>query len=112
MSTHVPEKVFDILTWAEDYAKRHQSLDAGIEHAYFFPARPDLRLIRLLYVNNQITERMADPYEPFSFGVHTEGSDDHEVQIIDVTPHQWERILTGEITLPEGWVLETKQDLL
>ncbi len=102
---------FNPESWAKGYVDSHSFSDPGITSVYYFPMTPPGRMIRLLYVNSLLPERIAATEEPYIFGVDRGGPDEHEVQIVDVTPAQWERLQKGELHLPTGWSLDDAQAL-
>ena len=75
-----------------------------------FLIQADDREIRLLEVNQTILE--VTPLEAIDFGVNVGTDDGHTLNVLDVTPSQWEKIETGELALPTGWTLEGKLEIL
>ena len=96
---------FDRDSWARWYAVRHQKTDPGIGDIFYLQDAPD-REIRLIEINEMITDRDDDPLEPIDFGVDSGSPTAHKLFILDVTPAQWEKIESHAISLPEGWSLE------
>ena len=88
------------------YAARHLHTDPGIQKVYYLPAGAPEREIRLLEINGLIAVRELDPLEPLDFGVNVDGTEPHTLLVLDVTPAQWERIRSGELSLPAGWSLK------
>jgi len=62
-----------------------------------------------LEVNRLISE--TTPLEPIDFGVAIGGIDAHTLNVLDVTPAQWEAIQKKEVPLPDGWTLDGMQEL-
>lgn len=96
---------FDRDKMARDYAQRHLRSDPGTRFVYHLRTGSPEREIRLVEVNDQIVERIA-PLEPLDFGVDVGNPNGHTLNVVDVTPAQWERITRGELALPAGWVLD------
>ncbi len=111
MNHGTARQVFDALPWAEKYAKKHQFIDPEISEAYLFPTDPPEPRIRLVYVNKDLPERADNVREPYQFEVDADGPDAHSVEIIDLTPRQWSEVVSGRISLPEGWDMKTKRKL-
>ncbi len=104
------EIAFDRERFARRYAKRHLDTDTGVVQIFFLPTNAPPREIRLLEVNQLISE--TTPLEPIDFGVDIGDADGHTLYVLDVTPIQWEAIKTGEATLPNGWNLDGVQELV
>ena len=100
---------FDRDKLARRYASRHLKTDAGVEQIYHLPKDAPLRDIRLLEVNNLISE--TTPLEAIDFGVDIGGAEPHVLYVLDVTPEQWNGIESGKIPLPTGWTLDGIQEL-
>lgn len=95
---------------AQWYAKRHLETDTGVERIYYLPTNAPPREIRFLEVNRMISETTHP--EPIDFGVDIGSANAHTLYVLDVTPSQWEAIQSGEMGLPDGWVLdENSQNL-
>ena len=98
---------FDRDGWARWYAERHQKTDPGIGDIFYLHDAPE-REIRLIEINEMLTDRDDDPLEVIDFGVDSEGPTAHRLIILDVTPKQWAKIENQEVQLPEEWRLEPK----
>ncbi len=92
-------------SWARSYAKSHYETDPGITDIFFIPSEPGEREVRLVEVNDQLAERAADPSEAWILTIDDEGQVPHKLAIVDVTPNQWIKILSGQLSLPTGWSL-------
>ncbi len=100
---------YDRDTLAKWYAARHFKTDSGVEKVFYLPVGAPEREIRLLEVNDLISE--TTPLEPIDFGVDIGGAGAHTLNVLDVTPGQWEGIASARIPLPAGWTLEGIQEL-
>lgn len=89
------------------YARRHLTIDNGVEQILYLPADAPPREIRFLEVNTMISE--TTPLEPIDFGVDTGSNNAHSLYVLDVTPSQWDDIQSGQLNLPTGWSLEGNQ---
>ncbi len=94
---------------ARRYAQRHLEIDEAVKQILFLPAGAPAQEIRLLEVNDMISETM--PLEPIDFGVNIGGADAHTLYVLDVTPSQWESIQSDPLLLPAGWTLDGSQVL-
>ena len=101
---------FDRDSLARWYAQRHLDTDTGVERIYYLPTNAPPREIRFLEVNRMISETM--PLEPIDFGVDIGSANAHTLYVLDVTPSQWEAIQRGELSLPDGWVLDDNSRVL
>jgi hypothetical protein len=102
---------FDPRSLAQAYARSHKATDSAIVDAYYFPADPDDRIVRILYVNNLIAERNTAPMEPYACGVDDELGSRHEVQIIDLSARQFEDLEAGRLKIADGWNTDIKERL-
>lgn len=100
------ETTFDRDKFAQWYATRHLKTDPGILTVYYLPSAAPPREIRFIEVNALIAGGLETPLEPLDFGVDVGGTDSHTLDVLDVTPAQWEAIATGKLALPEGWSLD------
>jgi hypothetical protein len=100
---------FDRDSLAQWYARRHFGTDSGVAEIYYLPSGALPREIRLLEVNQLISE--TTPLEPIDFGVDIGGADPHTLYVLDVTPAQWEAIKRRELALPAGWTLDGSQSI-
>jgi hypothetical protein len=98
------ETKFDRDELAGWYARRHLEIDEGVKQVHYLPGQAPPREIRLLEVNDQISE--TTPPEPIDFGVNVQGPDAHTLIVFDVTPSQWSAIQKKSMALPPGWTLE------
>jgi len=103
------ELKFDRDGYARSYAKRHRDTDIGVVQIFHLPTNAAPNEIRLLEINNLISE--TTPPEPIDFGVDTGSADAHTLYVLDVTPAQWEAIQKNAMPLPHGWTLDGNQDL-
>jgi hypothetical protein len=103
------ETAFDRDSFARWYARRHFDTDTGVVQIYHLPTNAPPREIRLLEVNQLISE--MTPPEPIDFGVDIDGAEAHRLYVLDVTPAQWEAIQRRQMPLPTGWSLEGSQNL-
>jgi hypothetical protein len=100
------ENGFNRDSMARSYAGRHLKTDPGIRTIYYLPAGAPEREIRLIEVNDAITEQKDQTLEPIDFGVDVGGAQGHTLMVLDVTPRQWEKINKKELGLPSGWSLD------
>lgn len=95
-------------TLARWHAEDHG--ESGLHAIYAFPddrAGVDdrQRMVRLIDVTEQTTE--AD--EVMAFGFAPSAMFPYKCGLAQVTPGEWERVLRGDIPLPEGWDLGKRQ---
>jgi hypothetical protein len=102
----MPKNRFDRDELARWYAKKHLKTDPGIREVLYLPKGSPEREIRLLEINDLMAERSEDPLEPIDFGVDIGEADSHTLFVVDVTPAQWQRIISKQIQLPPNWSLE------
>jgi hypothetical protein len=105
----IAEAAFDRDGHAAWYARRHLEIDDGVERIFYLPTNAPDREIRLIEVNRLISG--ATPPEPIDFGVNTGGEDAHTLYVLDVTPEQWESIVSRRMSLPDGWTLDGSCEL-
>lgn len=108
--TGTTEKEFDRDYFARWYGGRHFETDSGVERIFYLPTNAPLREVRLLEVNNMVSE--MTPIEPIDFGVDLRGAEGHTLFVLDVTPAQWEAIHRKELPLPSGWTLDGSEEIL
>jgi len=99
---------FDRDSLARWYAGEHLKTDPGIGSIYFLPNGADEREIRFVEINRMIPDQTDDALEPIDFGIDTGSENAHRLVVLDVTPTQWNRIETGRLSLPLGWLLDGK----
>lgn len=99
-------KRFDALSWAQTYADRHLQTDPGIRAVFFLPDGAAEREIRLIEVNELAAIADYEMSEPIEFGVDRGNENEHSVQILDVSPAQWDTINQNPDRLPQGWSLK------
>lgn len=97
---------FDRDSMAGWYAKEHLKTDPGIRAVHYLPKFAADREIRLVEVNELIGDRSDDVLEPIDFGVDAGLETAHALYVLDVTPNQWKRIQSRELSLPGNWSLE------
>lgn len=102
----MPATQFDRDSMARWYAKEHLKTDPGIVAVYYLPTNAGDREIRFVEVNKLIGNRNDDMLEPIDFGIDTGMETAHKLYVLDVTPEQWDRILTRQLGLPRTWSLE------
>lgn len=98
-------KTFDRDAKARWYAQQHLKIDPGVRAIYYLPSNSPEREIRLLEVNDQISEFADAELEPFDFNVDFDQDDEHALFVLDVTPNQWDRIKHDPSLLPSDWSL-------
>ena len=87
------------------YAQEHLKTDPGIVSVYYLPKNAGERDIRLVEINKFIMDRNDDSLEPIDFGVDAGTDTVHKLFVLDVTPGQWKRLMSGELSLPAHWDL-------
>ena len=102
----MPATQFDRDAMALWYAKEHLKTDPGIVSVYYLPIDATEREIRFVEVNQLIGDRNDDALEPIDFGIDTGMDTAHKLFVLDVTPDQWERITSQELSLPSDWSLD------
>jgi hypothetical protein len=88
------------------YAKEHLKTDPGIVSVYYLPTNADDREIRFVEVNNLIGDRSDEILEPIDFGIDMGMETAHKLYVLDVTPEQWNRIKSLQLSLPGNWSLD------
>ena len=101
----MPATQFDRDSMARWYAREHLKTDPGIVAVYYLRTNAGDREIRFVEINNLIGDRNDEVLEPIDFGVDTGMDTAHKLFVLDVTPEQWERIRTHELSLPGNWSL-------
>ncbi len=104
------ETKFDRDAFARWYAQRHLETDSGVVEIHYLPTGAPPREIRFLEVNRLISETTA-PLEPIDFGVDIDQVNGHTLNVLDVTPAQWEAVRNGQLPLPAGWTLDKAEML-
>ncbi|GAB4150317.1 MAG: hypothetical protein Tsb009_25100 [Planctomycetaceae bacterium] len=102
----MPTTQFDRDSMARWYAEEHLKTDPGIVAVYYLPVNSGEREIRLIEVNQLIGDRTDDVLEPIDFWIDRNMDSEHQLFVLDVTPDQWERIESGQLSLPENWKLD------
>ena len=100
---------FNPSAWASSYARRHLQTDPGIREVFYLPGGAPEREIRLVEVNELAAVTELDSFDPIEFGVDRGSENEHLVQILDVSPDQWDKIKQNEARLPSGWSLNEMQ---
>jgi len=100
---HPLPAVTDTVTrdFVESLAKMHFEADEGVEQIVWFKSREG-KEIRLIEVNR--TALPSDSIQVFRFAPSDEVP--FPIFIADVRPSEWERVQSGDISLPEGWITE------
>lgn len=96
-------------TLAHWYANRHLDIDGAVALILHLSKDAPAREIRLLEVDTMASE--TTPLEPIDFGVDIRGADAHTLNVLDVTPGQWEDIRAGTLALRDGWTLDGSEEL-
>jgi len=102
----MPATQFDRNALASWYANEHLKTDPGIVAVYYLPTNANEREIRFVEVNELIGDRKEGALEPIDFGVDTGMDTEHKLFVLDVTPSQWERIESQDLSLPGNWSLD------
>jgi hypothetical protein len=102
----MPAIQFDRDSMARWYANEHLRTDPGIEAVYYLPTNAGEREIRFIEINNLIGERNDNILEPIDFGVDIGSESAHKLYVLDVTPEQWDRIKSKQLSLPDTWSVE------
>jgi hypothetical protein len=102
----MPAIKFNRNAMAKWYALSHLKTDPGIIDVYYLPTNAGEREIRLLEVNEMITDRIVDVLVPIDFGIDTGLETEHKLFVLDVTRKQWEKIQRQRLPLPSGWALQ------
>jgi len=87
--------------FVESLSKLHFEADEGVEQIVWFRSREG-KEIRLIEVNR--TALPSDSIQVFRFAPSDEVP--FPMFIADVRPSEWERVQSGDISLPEGWNTE------
>jgi hypothetical protein len=102
----MPATQFDRDSMARWYATEHLKTDPAIVAVYYLPTNAEDREIRFVEINRLIADRNDEALEPIDFGVDTGMASAHKLFVLDVTPEQWDRISSRELSLPGNWSLE------
>jgi len=87
-------------------AKQWKSRDAKSK-AYLFPSDAEEGPIRVLHV----TSNTPATGSVEAFGFRPTRGVSFSTHIAEVTPEEFEKILKQDIKLPEGWLLERREEL-
>lgn len=101
----MPVAQFDRDSMARWYAREHLKTDPGIVAVYYLPTNADDREIRFVEINKLIGDRNDDAVKPIDFGIDMGMDTAHKLFVLDVTPEQWTRIESHELSLPANWSL-------
>lgn len=104
----MPATQFDRDSMARWYAKEHLKTDPGIIAVYYLPKNAGEREIRFLEINSLLGDRNDNSLEPIDFGIDAGTDTAHKLYVLDITPEQWGRIETQELSLPIRWSLIDK----
>ena len=107
----MPAVAFDRDTLANWHARQHMKTDPGIRAIYYLPDNAAEREIRLVEVNEMIAERTDQALEPFRLGLDRGMETEHTIDVLDVTPAQWDKIKHGSLPLPQGWSLANSRSI-
>ena len=88
------------------YAHEHLKTDSGIESVYFLPENSPDDQIRFVEINILMADRTDHALEPIDFGINMGSANEHRLMVLDVSPEQWKRIVTGQLRLPDNWSVE------
>jgi hypothetical protein len=102
---------FNPINQAKFWARAHVESDSAIKEVWYLPEGADDREIRLVEVNDSLSEFVDDALEAVEFGIDRELDTRHQLLVLDVTPDQWRRIQSKELRLPAGWGLGGVQRL-
>ncbi len=81
--------------------QEHFDLETDLERIVWLKKGPASE-IRLLEINRNTAS--TGMVEAFGFAPSTDVP--YPLRIAEITPHEWERVQNGEISLPESWSLE------
>lgn len=96
---------------AKWYANQHLKADHGISEILYLPQNCAQREIRFIEVNKSLgDDRLPHELIPIDFGVDMGQESEHRLWVLDVSPTQYKQIQTGEVPLPEGWVIAGSQN--
>jgi hypothetical protein len=92
---------------ARELAKKHYQVEAGLKHVIRIGGSADVEFqpnepIKLLEVNENT---VPAGIMPLHFGPSPASGIDFPSVIVEVTPEEYEKILTNLLSLPEGWTL-------
>ena len=94
---------------AKTLAESHRKMDSGTHIAKFFPSK-DNDVIRLLEVSSSVAT--SGIIEPFLFDKDTKTGLFHPCEIILLSDHEWDGVLNNELHLPDGWDVQSAEELL
>jgi len=87
-------------------ARWHRESDLPPERIILF-RDPGEQVIRLVYVTEHVPE--TGEFYPFQFG--RSGEIPYVHIVAQVTRPEWEAILRGDISLPDGWDLQASEEV-
>ena len=96
-------------TEAKALAESHRKMDSGTHIAKNFPSK-DNGVIRLLEVSSSVAT--SGIIEPFLFDKDIKNGLSHPCEIILLSDHEWDDVLNVQLHLPEGWDVQTAEELL
>ncbi|WP_459555640.1 hypothetical protein [Lacunimicrobium album] len=91
---------------ADFYAKQHLLADPSISDVFYLPNQSPNRDIRLVEINTWAGDSIHQTLEPVDFAVDFGTELEHTLRVVDVTPAEWQSVLTGELKLPDDWSLD------
>lgn len=92
---------------ARELAHKHYEIESGLTHVFWITSPSETELnptepIKLLEVNENT---VPSGIMPIQFGPSPASGVYYPSVIVEVTPHEYARIQTGDLRLPEGWDL-------
>ena len=98
----------DLRDVAFDLAKSHREADRDTTTIKFFPSARSNEVC-LLEVSSSAPS--TDEIMPFRFAADGANSVDYPSVVILLSPQEWEKVQSGNLSLPEGWDLLTAEDI-
>ena len=100
----------NILEEAKKLAEAHRKMDPQTHVIRLYSDENDER-IKLLEVSHEVATSGEKKYEPFFFENDVREGVTHPIEIILLSDEEWEEMLAGEKSLPDGWLPEGGIDI-
>jgi hypothetical protein len=91
-------------------ARQHFAIDKGITRIVYLPTGAPEQEVRLVEVNALANLPENAPVEAVDFMPDIEGIP-YALFVADVTPRQFDAIMSGQLPLPNGWQLDGSQEI-
>lgn len=93
---------------ATDLASAHRKADPDTTVIKFFPSARSNEICLLEVSKSAPT---TGEILPFTFRKDASNGVDYPSTVILLSPQEWQELMTGKLALPEGWDLDTAEDV-